>query len=292
MVAGAIMLSLAMLATPAQAAGREKGEFWAFDMTLSTGIMSMQAEVSGHVTFTVVGWAETTVGGSDYDTNVISVDGSLNGSVYLLDRMVGGVELSLSGTQHEVTGSLGILEEDMTTISDVVLKAGLFSFNYHLQEQVIITANPPALADFDPNGASVGDSWARTIGLETTSRTWKEGQATNTTKTQANLNYSLAVIASETVETPSGAHSAIKIRVSEDAGNYDFYWWSSEVGYFVKQESYGDGVDLPSMTMVLTDYGTTSSSDWTAYIVVGAVVFVAAALVLALVVLRKRPGRT
>lgn len=285
-------LALAMLGAPAQAAGREKGEFWAFEMTLSADILGMRAEVSGPITFTVEGEAAMIVGGTDYSTDVINMKGSLNGSVYMFDRMVGGVELSLSGTQHEVIGSLGILEENVTAISDITLDAGLISFSYHVQEQVIVVSDPPILSDFDPDSASVGDSSTKAVELVTASRTWENGQVTNTTEGRSNLTYSLAVIAAEPVETPSGTHSALKVRVSDDAGNYDFYWWSAEVGYFVKHELYGPGMEQPTMTLVLKDYGTTVSSDWTLYVIVGVVIFMAAAVVLALVVLRKRPGMT
>jgi hypothetical protein len=170
----------------------------------------------------------------------------------------------------------------------VRLGSGLFSFSYHLQEQVIVVSDPPVLAGFDPDNASVGESWARAVELETTTISWEDGEISNRTTDVKNLNYTLSVLASESVETPSGTYSALKVKVSDDAGNCDFYWWSSDVDNFVKHEVYKAGLATPTMTLVLTDHGSEASTDWTMYLIVGVVIFVAAAAILAVIVLRGR----
>jgi hypothetical protein len=285
-----LSLVLALGAAPAQGVSRENGEFWTYEMTLSGEIMGVQAELSGQVTYTARGEDTLVVDGTDASATVIGVKGSLSGSVYALDRNVGEADVSISGTQHEYIGTPGVLEENITTISDVIIRAGYFSFTFHLHEQVSVSTYPAVLAEFDPENASVGDSWTRTVEESTTSTTWEDGMVMNTTVLSSNLTYSVAVAGTESVETPSGVYSALTVRVSDGEGSLDIFWWSSEVDNFVRYEVYGNGSEVPTMTMVLMDYGSSAAPDMTVYIIAGVVIFAVGAAALALVLIRNRPG--
>jgi hypothetical protein len=127
--------------------------------------------------------------------------------------------------------------------------------------------------------------------MVTTSRTWEDGVVTNTTIVSSNMTYHAEVVATESVETPSGVHSALMVRVSDGAGNIELFWWSAGVDNFVKHEVYGNGSETPTTTMVLLAYGSNGPSDMTGYIMAGVVIFIVGAAVLAVVVMRKPPGR-
>jgi hypothetical protein len=291
--ASVVLLSLVLVlgAAPVQGVSRENGEFWIYEMTLSGEIMGVQAELSGQVTYTARGEGTLVVDGTDAYATVIGVKGSLSGSVYALDQNVGEADVSISGTQHEYIGTPGVLDENITTMSIVTIRAGYSSFTFHLHEQVSVSTYPAVLAEFDPENASVGDSWTRTVEESTTSTTWEDGMVMNTTVLSSNLTYSVAVAGTESVETPSGVYSALTVRVSDGEGDLDIFWWSSEVDNFVRHEVYGNGSEVPTMTMVLMDYGSSATpGDMTAYIIAGVVIFAVGAAALALVLIGKRPG--
>jgi hypothetical protein len=283
-------LLLAMFSTPAQGLSRENGEFWTYEMTISGELIGLEAELSGLATYTVSGEATLTFDGTEVSATVITLDGYLSGLVHLLNQN-GRANVSLSGTQYELIDAPGILEDNLTTISDVTFGSRIISFTYHQQEQVTTSASPPPLAEFESDKASVGDSWTQAVELVTTTRTWEDGAVTNTTVIRSNLTYHMEVVATELVETPSGVHSTLKIRVSDDAGDIELFWWSAGVDNFVKHEVYGNGSEAPTMTMILSAYGSKGPSDMTGYIIAGVVIFVIGAAVLAMVVLRKRPGK-
>ncbi len=288
-VASVILLSslLALGTASAQGVSRENGEFWTYEMTVSEEIMGVRAEMSGQIIHTARGEGSLSIEEEDVSTTIIGIEGSLNGSVYALGQSVGGAEVSISGTRFDLIGTPGVLEENTTTISDVTISAGSLSFTYQLREQVSVSIHPAVLAEFDPDVAIVGDSWTRTVETLTTSTAWVDGVATNTTVLSSNLTYSVAVTGMESVETPSGIYSTLVVRVSDGEGGLDIFWWSSEVDNFVRHDVYRNGSDARSSTMVLVDFGSSDSSDMTVYIIIGVVVFVVGAAVLALVLSRK-----
>jgi hypothetical protein len=96
----------------------------------------------------------------------------------------------------------------------------------------------------------------------------------------------------ESVTTPAGKFDTLKITATDRNGSSIVYWWSSDVGNFVKQEESGESTADLSISTILTDYNHKASASSILFIGIGLGVTLFAVVVLVVVLLmRRRPGQ-
>jgi hypothetical protein len=293
-VAAVILLGSGLIFGSAPTVGldREKGEYWTYEMSTTMVFMGMQVEVTGPVTYAFKGQSPVTIGENVYSSNVLTLDGTLSGPVQILSQDLGSAEVSMAGSQYELVGGIGILKDDLTSAADVTLGAGVFSFTYHFQEQVTVATTPPILSEFHPETTDLGDRWTQAVTVNTTVETWENGTLVNTTTEIRTLTYDAAVSSTlEPLETPAGTFETVRVQVTDSDGNYEIFWWSSEVNNIVKHETHENGSSSPVLTMTLTGFGTKSSSTMLTVALVGVSVLAIAVAVLVFVLLKVRRPR-
>jgi len=286
-----LVFVLPFSSAPALGLDRTNGEFWTYDLSTTMDIVGVQSNLTGAVTYTFEDVRALTVGGADYATNLMSIDGSLTGPLELYGHVVGNADVSLSGLQYEDRASAGIVKDDVTMVGTASFGTGIFSLTYNLRVQEVVTTTPPILSEFDPLSIKLGDSWSKTINVTTTTSIWENGTLANTTTVSRSVTYDAVVASStESIETPAGVFEASRVTVTDTGGNSDTFWWSSAVGNFVKHEVHENGTDTPSLAMVLTGHGTKSSELGLVVAIVGVIVLAIAVVVLLVVImLRRRP---
>lgn len=214
----------------------------------------------------------------------------MTGTVYALGTTIGSADVAISGTQLELSGTMGILEEDLTTMADLTIGVGVISFTYHFQTETIVTNTPPILADFDPETTPLGDSWTKDVLVNTTVKTWENGTLANTSTDVGTKAFQITVSGStELLEVPAGVFETTRIQVSDGTGDYDVIWWSSEANNAVVHEVHFNGSQDPSVTLTLSSHSPGSAPSALAYVAVGVTVLVVASIVLVLVLMRRRP---
>lgn len=276
---------------PALGVDREKGEYWTYEMSTTMELMGMMLEVTGPVTYEFNGQISVAVGENDYPSNVLAVNGALSGSVRILGQDMGSVEVSMAGTEYELVGGIGVLREDLTSATDVDLRAGMFSFTYHVLTQAIAETTPPMLSEFHPESTNLGDVWIQTATVSTTVNTWENGTLANTTTNTRTLVYGATVSALESLETSAGTFKTMRVQVASSDGDYDIFWWSSDVNNYVKHEEYENGSSSPVLTMTLIGYGTKSASVMLSVALVGVATLAVAVVVLAIVLTKMKRAR-
>jgi hypothetical protein len=300
-IVAVIMLATTMGYSRAGSVDRSKGDFWTYDMSTTITVMGLKLNVSGSISYLYKGQSMVSVGENVHPANDLSVEGSLEGPVLLMGKGLGSVEVLLTGTQYELSGSIGMLKENLTSTTDVTIQAGFVSFAYQVETQTIVTTDPPVLAEFDPEGTRLGETWTQAVTVNSTVISWEDGTVANTTTQSAGLTYSASVALSrESLSTPAGIFDAMRIVASDSSGNYDIFWWASEVNNFVKHEAYGNESATPILTLELSDFGRKSPAFPITFIVLGGAVLLVAVAVLVLVLLISRrpktpvtsPGRT
>jgi hypothetical protein len=114
----------------------------------------------------------------------------------------------------------------------------------------------------------------------------------STSTEEISISY-VAASTIDTIVTSVGTFSSLKITATESDGDSVVYWWSPEVGNFVKQQEFSSGSSQPSVSMILTDFNrAASTSSVTLFIGIGAGVAIFAVIVLIVVlIMRRRPGQ-
>jgi hypothetical protein len=289
----AVLLLAVLVALSNARAGsveRSKGESWTYEMSTNIELMGLEINVSGPLTYEYVGETPMSLDGLTYSSQELLVDGSLTGTIYALGATVGSADVAISGTQLELLGTIGVLEEDLTTMADLTIGTGIVSFTYHFQTETIVTNSPPILADFDPETTPLGGSWTKDVLVNTTVRAFENGTAGNTTSSVATETYQITVADStELLEVPAGVFETTRIQVSDGSGDYDVIWWSSEANNAVIHEVHVNGSQDPSATFMLSSHTKGSAPSALAYIAVGVAVLVLASVVLVLVLMKRKP---
>lgn len=287
-----MLLAVLMISSTVRAGSveRSKGESWTYEMSTKVELMGLEINVSGPLTYEYVGETPVTMDGTAYSSQGLLVDGSLTGTVYALGTTIGSADVAISGTQLELSGTMGILEEDLTTMADLTIGVGVISFTYHFQTETIVTNTPPILADFDPETTPLGDSWTKDVLVNTTVKTWENGTLANTSTDVGTKAFQITVSGStELLEVPAGVFETTRIQVSDGTGDYDVIWWSSEANNAVVHEVHFNGSQDPSVTLTLSSHSPGSAPSALAYVAVGVTVLVVASIVLVLVLMRRRP---
>jgi hypothetical protein len=268
---------------------RSKGESWTYEMSTTIELMGLEINVSGPLTYEYVGETAVTLDGAAYSSQEFLVDGSLTGTIRALGTTLGSADVAISGTQLELFGTMGILEEDLTTMADLTVGVSVISFTYHFQTETIVSNAPPILADFDPETTPLGSFWTEDVLVNTTVKTWENGTLVNTSTDIGTETFQITVAGStELLEVPAGVFETTRIQVSDEAGNYDVIWWSSEANNAVMHEVHVNGSQDPSATLTLSSHSSGSTPSVLVYVAVGVTALVVAIIVLALVLMRRR----
>jgi len=283
-----VLLVIALAALPAAAVDRSKGDYWTYAMSFDVmGFGTSGISANGTMTYTCVDQDTITIGGTPYDVNVMRVSGGGSGGVDFL-----GFEASLilGGYIYETLNGMALAKVDIITWTNMTFGTGAFQLSSRTEIETMTTYSPPLLSGFDPSTVGLGDSWAETVVSSTTTTEWINGTTLGTHDSETGtLTYTNVVAsAKETVTTEAGKFESLKITSTDNYGNSVVYWWSSEAQNFVKEDTYENGTATPVATMVLKDYNTGSSVSLALVAALGGIVLVAALVVLALVLLKKR----
>ncbi len=146
------------------------------------------------------------------------------------------------------------------------------------------------MSGFDLGSIVLGESWNETVQVRTIAMNVTTGVVASDTNSSVAIQF---VVAAETedVSTPTGRFTTFKVTASEEGGARVVYWWSEEVGNFVKQETYLDSGSEPAETMLLQDYNNGSSTGILVFVSIGAVALAVALGVLGLVLLKRKSRR-
>jgi hypothetical protein len=275
-----LMMSAAM---PVAALDRGGGDFW----TYATTSDFLGVQITGTTTYTFEDSRSLTVGSSVYKVNVLSVEGSASGSGNIIVPFE--VTIAYGGFLYITQDGMGIVKDDAITWTNSTWGPQGFQLSVETEEEHVTTFSPPMMSGFDTETSEPGDTWIETTTI--TEETWVNSTLEDDSSDETTFG---VAIWSQTdiVETDAGTFEALKITVMEDDDDTIVFWWSSEVGNFVQQHNYDSGSNDPTSTMKLKDYSYSPGLDNVLlFVAIGGAVLVVALVVLALVMLRRRPNQ-
>lgn len=271
---------LSLFAAPAAALDRSEGDYWVYEGgTEYDGIA-----ITGGFRYEFEARDSLTVGSESYDVNVLKVTGSMASEVGDL----AGVEMVFSGRVYEVDGGLASVKDDMYTWTNLSALGFVIS---RTQTHDVSTYSPPLMSGFVDGETEVGEEWNETTNVTSAHTVWVDDELsfTMTDEYQETRFYSVAA-AEEKVTTDAGTFACIKITEADGSGDYEVYWYSSEVGSWVKMSSYSEGDATPYFSLELTDYSY-SGDGLALLLVIGVVALVVVVIVVALLMARRK-GRS
>jgi hypothetical protein len=280
---------LSVFAAPVKALDRSEGNHWVYE-----GGMDFEGiEVSGGMTYEFVEADTLTVGSESYEVNVLKVTGSLSGATDDFMGITASVEVVIDGFTYEVAGSLASVKEDMHMWANMTIGTGSFALVTRMETHDVTTYSPAMLSGFVEGETGTGDEWDETVNVSSTSTTWVDGDVDDPVTDEHTETYSYSIAATEeSVTTDAGTFSCLKMTETDSEGDYTIYWYSSDVGSWVKLSMFTMGESTPYMSLELTEYSYSADSDimvllpWIIGIVAAVVV-----IAVVLMVMRKR-GRS
>jgi hypothetical protein len=287
-----VVSALVMSSVPAAALDRSDGDFWEYDVVMSldlTGFGLLEFELTGTMTHTFEETDEVTVNGTEYDVNVIDIEGVVGGSIDIMGIPT-NLTIALSGYTSETDDGIA------TVADDVVMDVDATAFGIPLVSFIMGTSgtySPPFLSGFKPGDTGKGDSWEEVVTETITSKMWNNSISETPwldMTVEDTITYEVSVASErDEVETEAGTFNCLKMTVTADGGDYEIYWVSEKVGYIVKKETWPQGASEPSETITLTDYEWTNTAMMMyIYVAIGIVVVVVAAVVLVVLMRRKK----
>jgi len=283
------VLVMAAFSVPAVAVDRSSGEYWTYEMTMDLSGLIM----NGTVTYSFDKTDTIVVNGTSYDVNVMEIDGSIEATTSLFGSTV-SVVVELGGFSYETREGLAVVKEDTFMRMNTSMTIGTLHMYMDMETEMDTTFTPPLMSGFDPDSTGPGDSWTETVNMHMVSKTWENGTLTDNSTDDDTAVYSIEVASStQTIVTDAGSFETLRITVTNtDDDSYEVFWWSSEVGNYVKQESYESGSDDPYITLSLKEYGTSKGVNILLIVLIAAgALVVIVLLVVVLMVMRRRPGQ-
>lgn len=282
----AFVVSISLLSAPVSALDRSEGDYWVYQGSMDY----IGVSVSGGYRYEFEEKASLVVGQETYDVNVLKVTGSMTGDTDESALVPVHVELVFSGYSYEVDGSLATVKEDMYTWANTTSGTGSLSIVTRIETRDVMTYLPPTPAGFVDGETGTGDEWVETTNISRTFTTWVDDtDFTVSADYEEVYSYSVAA-AEEEVETEAGTFSCLKMTVADSHGAYEIYWYSSDVGCWVKISSFAVGESTPYLTLELTEYQYSGDSLVTILIIVGVGVLVVVAVVAMFLLMRRRGG--
>lgn len=298
----AILLVVALVHSSANASALERvdGDFWSYSVTIDLSSFDPSElnvtempidlsgiEVTGTVLYEYLGLDNITVDGTAHSVNVMAVSGDLDGSISLI-----GLEASVAIQGHvfETSEGMGTVKDDLTLWTNLTWGVGSFAYLKKYESRAINLYTPALMSGFDPESVVLGHSWgevvqARTIGMNVTT-----GAVVSDTNGSIEIDFEVGAQREE-VSTPAGLFVTYRVTASEEGGTRVVYWWSEEVGNFVRQDTYLENGTDSAETMLLEDYNHGSRTSILVFVSIGAVALAVALGVLGLVLLKRRSRR-
>ena len=249
-----VALSVIISANSMVRAASSESDFWTYEVHTTVSDIS----VTGFMTCRVQGGYEfhsSDIG--SFEVDVLKITGHFEGNVSVneLNRSVTGV---FDGYRHEVRGSDATVRDDLRTL--VSLSEGYDALEAVSSITVweILSYSPPLLHGIDTSELTVGDSWNQTTDV-TTSLSIYEGADVSNTQDVSTVSVSYAVVWSGVEGTAAGAFQATEVHQSCGSVT-ESYWYSDEVGRFIRYERTEVGQEEPAFVAVLMDYRYESGS--------------------------------
>jgi hypothetical protein len=232
-----------------------------------------------------------TVGSETYNVNVMKVTGTMTGETDEFLGMSASAEMVFDGYSYDLEGGMATVKEDMYIWANMTIDTDLLPVTTRMETQDVTTYSPPLMSGFLDGETGTGDEWEETTNVTTSSTTWVDGAMDSTLSDEYEETYSISVAAAEeTVTTDAGTFSCLKMTVIDESDDYVVYWYSSDVGAWVKMSSYSMGETTPFMTLELVEYSHGGLSAMMVMLVVGVVI--AVVVVVVVIMLMMRRGRT
>lgn len=277
-----LLLSASMSSS---AMDRSRGDFWVYSMVITVPDFGTLA--TGSMRYEFVSQELLTVGGAQVPVNVMRVTGSALGSVTLIDLTV---EVVIEGYVYEAVGNMSTVRSDLTYWYNITWGSGDFPWPLNSAQRSVRTYTPPLLSGFKPGTTVPGAVWSESISVTTSSYNMTTGQVESET-TDLITVYFKAHTELETVSTGAGSFETLRINATESSGDRIVYWWSEEIGLFVKEVTYLEGTAEPVQTLTLEDYAGKPKANILVFVAVGGLATAVALTGLALVLIKRRPPR-
>jgi hypothetical protein len=278
---------LSLLASPVAALDRSEGDYWVY----STEMGFEGIDVSGTYRYEFSEKDTITVGSESYDVNVLEITGSLDGQTDDFLGMSAAIEIDVHGFVYEVQGSMASLKEDIYLWANVTVDM-VVEVVIRMESQDVVTYSPPQMTGFVDGETGTGDQWDETTNMSSTSTIWVDGVIDETDSDESEETYSFSIAAAEdSVVTDAGTFSCLKMTVTDGEGDFDIYWYSSDVGSWVKAEMYNEGDSEPYTTLELSEYSYSKGSGAVILIIAGVGVAVLVVVVVAVLLMAKRRGQ-
>lgn len=279
LVVSLVSIALLGLASPAAAVDRNKGDFYEYEMNMDmmgiTGPATMTYKYSGTDTITV--------NGTEYEVNKMKITGEMSMDLGIFG---GNVSAAVSGYVYETRAGMGMVKDDM--IINASMNMGVITVPVMME--LVQLYSPPLLSGFDPGETQAGDTWTETVNVTSTMSYLQGSTFPSSPETDTYQMVYAVVVSSQTeqVTVKAGTFECLRITSTDQDGNREVQWWSSDVGNFVKEESYEAGAVTASSSMELVDYGH-GSSMMLIVAIGGAILLIVVVAIVALMLMRRRP---
>lgn len=279
------VLLLLIAPSSTSAMDRSAGDYWVYSMFLAVPEFGVTA--TGTLRYEFVSQESLTIGGAAIPVNVMRVTGTALGAVPLIDLSAAVV---IEGYVYEGIGDMSTVRSALTYWTNVSWGSGEFSWPINTESRSSSTYTPGLLFGFEPGVTAPGDSWTESIEVRTVYYNTTTGMEESETSRSMTVAYSVHTEL-ETVSTGAGSFEAMRITATESGVGRVMYWWSEDVGLFVKEETYVEGSALPVQTLSLDDYSGRPHTNVLFFVAVGGLATAVALVFLALVLLKRRPPR-
>lgn len=284
----ALVAVISLFAVPVTALDRSEGDFWVYE----GGMEYDSVSISGGYRFEFEAKDSLTVGTESYDVNVLKVTGSMTGETDESALVQFSIAMVFDGYVYDVEGTMASVKEDTYTWTNVTTGAGALPTVTMIELHDVSTYSPPIPTGFVDGETGTGDEWEETTDISSTTATWIDGLVDESLTYNYTETYSCSVAAAEeTVTTEAGTFSCLKMTVTDSLGDYEIYWYSSDVGNWVKISSYSVMDPVPYLTLELTDYQYSGDSLTVMLVLAGVGILVVVVVVVAFLLVRKK-GRT
>lgn len=281
----ALVAVLSLFAVPAKALDRTDGDYWVYE-----GGMDFEGiAVTGEFRYEFQEKDSLTVGSQSYDVNVIKITGSMSGETDDFLGVAASVEMVFDGFTYEVDGSLASVKEDMYMWANVSIGTGSLELVSRVETQDVTTYSPPQLSGFVEGETGTGDEWNETTDVTSTYTVWVDGAMDDTSTDEYTETYSYSIAASEeSITTDAGTFDCLRMTVTDGEGDYDMYWYSSDVGSWVKISMFELGDSTPYMSIELVEYEYSGGALTMMLLVVGLGILVAIVVIVVLLLLMRK----
>lgn len=265
---------------------RSDGDYWLYEaeMDYEEGIT-----VTGNFRYEFEREDSLTIGSETHEVCVMKVTGTVSGQTEEFLGMSASVEIVFNGYSYDLEGSMATVKEDMYTWANLTFETDLMDITTRTESQDVTTYSPPLLSGFVDGETGTGDEWLEMTNVSTTSTAWEDGVIDSTYSDEYVETYFITIApAEETVTTDAGTFTCLRITSTDGSDDYVVYWYSSEVGAWVRMSSYSMGDETPYLNLELVEYSHGGLSTIMILLIVGVIVIVVVVLVALLLMRRRR----